>query len=338
VAATQVNSVLQQTMTVAVIFTGVQLVFSGSMSAGSLIAVSMVGVRVVRPLVQAISGIAELERVRTAMAQIGNIWNARPERYGFGAQHVVRGAYELANVSVIFGSVHALDKVSLTIPARKKVAIVGPSAAGKTTILKMLQGLIRATEGSFEIDGRPLATLDLQNYRRQVALVNPQPTFFDGTVEENLRRAKPNVGERDLEEAFELSGFSNILSNLPEGLATNINHGATSLPSTHRQLLALSRALLADPKVLLLDEIFSNLDKDARLHVHQNLDRISEGRTLVMISHDLKFVTGFDHIVVMEGGKIVGQGSHYELLRSCATYERLWSIEQNLLALGAAAE
>jgi energy-coupling factor transporter ATP-binding protein EcfA2 len=196
--------------------------------------------------------------------------------------------------------------------------------------------LVRATEGSFEVDGRPITTLDLQNFRRQVALVNVQPTFFDGTVEENLRRAKPNFG--DLEEAIELSGFSTILPNLPEGLATNINHGASSLPTTHRQLLALTRALLADPKVLLLDEIFSNLDKDAQLHLHQNLDNISVGRTLVMISHDLKFVTGFDLIVVMEGGRIVGQGSHYELLRNCATYERLWSIEQNLLALGAAAE
>ena len=228
--------------------------------------------------------------------------------------------------------------VSLTIPARKKVAIVGPSAAGKTTILKMLQGLIRATEGSFEVDGRPLTTLDLQNFRRQVALVNPQPTFFDGTVEENLRRAKPNVGERDLEEAFELSGFSTILPNLPEGLATNINHDASSLPATHRQLLALTRALLADPKVLLLDEIFSNLDKDAQLHLHHNLDNISEGRTLVVISHDLKFVTGFDQIVVMEGGRVVGQGSHHQLLTNCPTYQRLWAIEQNLLALGAVAK
>ena len=338
VAATQVNSVLQQVMTVAVIFIGVQLVFSGSMSAGSLIAVSMVGVRVVRPLVQAISGIAELERVRIAMTQIGHIWNARSERQGFGAQHVVRGAYELANVSVIFGNMRALDKVNLTIPARKKVAIVGPSAAGKTTLLRLLQGLVRATEGSFEVDGRPLTTLDLQNFRRQVALVNPQPTFFDGTVEENLRRAKPNVGERDLEEAFELSGFSTILPNLPEGLATNINHDASSLPATHRQLLALTRALLADPKVLLLDEIFSNLDKDAQLHLHHNLDNISEGRTLVVISHDLKFVTGFDQIVVMEGGRVVGQGSHHQLLTNCPTYQRLWAIEQNLLALGAVAK
>ena len=338
VAATQVNSVLQQLMTVAVIFTGVQLVFSGSMSAGSLIAVSMVGVRVVRPLVQAISGIAELERVRTAMTQIGQIWNARSERQGFGAQHVVRGAYELANVSVVFGNVRALDKINLSIPAYKKVAIVGPSAAGKTTLFRLLQGLVRATEGSFEVDGRPLTTLDLQNFRRQVALVHVQPTFFGGTVEENLRRAKPNVGERDLEEAFELSGFSNILPNLPEGLATNINHEASSLSATYRQLLALTRALVADPKVLLLDEIFSNLDKDAQLHLHRNLGRISEGRTLVVISHDLKFVTGFDHIVVMEGGKVVGQGSHGELLRNCSTYERLWLIEQKLLSLGAAAE
>ena len=95
---------------------------------------------------------------------------------------------------------------------------------------------------------------------------------------------------------------------------------------------------MADPKVLLLDEIFSSLDKDAQLHLHRNLGRISEGRTLVMISHDLKFVTGFDHIVVMEGGKVVGQGSHGELLRNCSTYEHLWSIEQKLLSLGVAAE
>ena len=95
---------------------------------------------------------------------------------------------------------------------------------------------------------------------------------------------------------------------------------------------------MADPKVLLLDEIYANLDKDAQLHLHGNLDRIAEGRTLVMITHDLKFTAGFDHIFVMEGGRIVGQGNHTELLVKCATYQRLWAIEQNLLAMGAAAE
>jgi ATP-binding cassette subfamily B protein len=335
ILSNQVNSVLQQLMTVAIIFTGIQLVFAGSMSAGALIAVNMVGTRLVRPLVQAISGIADFERVRVAATQIGQVWNAKPERQGVGGQHVVRGAYELTDVVVRFGTVRALDHLTLSIPARGKVAIVGPSAGGKTTLLRLLQGLERPSEGSLEVDGRSLVATDLENFRHQVALVNSQPSFFVGTVEENLRRAKLNVSERELEDALNVSGFVNVLPNLADGLATNINNSAATLPSTYRQLLAFARALVSDPKVLLLDEVFSNLDKEAQLHLSLHMDRLAADRTLVLVSQELRFVSKFDKIVVLEDGKMMGQGTHTELLAGCTIYQRLWSIEEQLLGLGA---
>jgi ATP-binding cassette subfamily B protein len=132
-----------------------------------------------------------------------------------------------------------------------------------------------------------------------------------------------------------VSGFVNVLPNLADGLATHINNSAATLPSTYRQLLAFARALVSDPKVLLLDEVFSNLDKEAQLHLSLHMDRLAADRTLVLVSQELRFVSKFDKIVVLEDGKMMGQGTHTELLAGCTIYQRLWSIEEQLLSLGA---
>jgi ATP-binding cassette subfamily B protein len=331
-AATQVNNVLQQTMTVAVIFTGIQLVFGGSMSAGALIAVNMIGARVVRPIVQAISGIADFERARAAKEQLARIWNAAPERRGFGVQRGVLGRFQLAGVSVVYGNgVRALDGVSLVVEPRRMVAVVGPGGAGKSTFMRLLQGLVRATEGTLEVDGTPFASLDLETYRRQVALVTTRPRFFAGTIEDNLRRVRPNVSERELEEALKLSGFAQVVHDLPDGLATSIDDEAASLPDSVGELLALARALVVNPKVLLLDDVYTALDKDGQLAFRRNLPAMAAQRGLLVVTQDLVLASAFDAIVVLEKGRLQGYDAHARLLDSCATYKRLWDMEQQLL-------
>jgi ABC-type bacteriocin/lantibiotic exporter with double-glycine peptidase domain len=334
-AGNQVNAVLQQAMTVAIIFMGIQLVFGGSMSAGALIAVNMVGSRVVRPIVQAISGVAEIERFNTTMEQVSRIWNATPERRGYGTQRTIRGHYVLSNTTVEYDQgVRALDHVNLTIAERSTVAVVGPAGAGKSTLLRVLQGLLRATEGYVEVDGAHMGNLDLEHYRKQVALVTARPSFFGGTIEENLRRARPNISEREMTEALELSGLSDVLPQIPDGLGARITHNAGSLPSAFRQLLGIARALASAPKVLLFDEVLSSLDKRAQLSLWSNMSKMAEGRTVILVTQDLRFASRLEHIIVMDGGKMVGEGKHAELLAACPTYKEMWEIEAQLSADG----
>lgn len=331
--AAQTNTVLQQAMTVGIIVTGVHLVLGGGMSAGALIAVNMIGARVVRPIVQAISMVAELDRVRNVKEQIARIWNAAPERRGFGVQRSVHGHYVLTHVSVIYGdNVRALDNVTLTLDPRRFIGVVGRAGAGKSTILRLLQGLERATEGSMEVDGTPFVNLDIEHYRKQVALVTAQPQFFAGTIEENLRRARPNISEREMEDALRLSALAKVIHDIPDGLAAKIDDQASSLPSGFRLLLAIARALVADPKVLLFDDTFSMLDKELKLTVRNNLPAIAKQRGLIMVTHDLNLASMFDSIVVLDNGKLAGHGPHEELLGACPTYRRLWDVDQQLRA------
>jgi ABC-type bacteriocin/lantibiotic exporter with double-glycine peptidase domain len=326
--SSQVNGGLQQAMTVVIIFAGVQLVFEGLLSAGALIAVNMIAARVIRPVTMAITSVGELERVNAAVSQIGTVWNATSERKGLGQQFSLRGRYELQSVTVEFaGAKKAIDNASLLIEPGSLVGIVGPSASGKSTLLRLLQGNLRPSSGQLLIEGHSLPTIDLEHYRKQLSYLPAQPTFFSGTIEDNIRRGRLNLSDREFDEAVELSGLSRLLSDLPGGLSANLDEAASSLPGSFRQVLALTRALAASPRVMLLDEAFSNVDKPTTVGLYQRIRKIAANRTVILVTHDLRFTQGFDQIIVMNKGQLVAQGTHNSLLATCAQYERSWKLE-----------
>ncbi|MGE4633228.1 MAG: ABC transporter transmembrane domain-containing protein, partial [Planctomycetota bacterium] len=331
-ASTHVAALLQQVMTVAIVVTGIWLFFAGMLSAGSIIAVNMLGARVVRPITQAIAVIAEFEQMRTVMQQITQVWQGTPERRGSGTPRRIRGHYELNGVAMNFGeSVRALHAVTLTIQPRQRVAVIGPAGAGKSTLLRILQGNLGATGGAVQVDGSPLINLDLEHYRKQVSLVTDSPQFFSGTIEDNLRRARANLSEREIEEAMTLSAFADVLPSIPDGLVATIDAKASSLSSTYRQLLALARALAGDPAVLLLDDALSPIGKELRLKVINNLAAMANHRGIVLVTQDVATITDFEQIIVLDDGNLVGDGRHEELLAHCPTYARLWEIEEKLM-------
>ena len=333
-ASTHVTTLLQQVMTVAIVVTGIWLFFAGALSAGSIIAVNMLGARVVRPVVQMIAIIAEFEQLRIVMQQITQVWQGTPERRGFSTPRRIRGHYELNHVAMNYGdSVQALHDVTFTIQPRKRVAVIGPAGAGKSTLLRILQGNLGATGGSIQVDGSPLINIDLEHYRKQVSMVTDTPQFFSGTIDENLRRARANLSDRELEEAMALSAFTDVLPSIPDGLAANIDARASSLSSTYRQLLALARALAGDPAVLLLDDALSSVGKELRLKVINNLAAMANHRGIVLVTADVATITDFDQIIVLEDGNLMGDGRHEELLAQCHTYARLWEVEKKLTGM-----
>ena len=329
-----INSTLQQCMTIALIFVGVILVMGGNLSAGAIIACSMLGGKIAGPIRQLITFFADLDGIKRSLELVGKTWNGPTERGSTGAQHVVKGQIVLRDASINFENKKALDAINLTIPAQGKIAVVGPSASGKSTLLRMFQGLLYPNSGVMEVDGQNFRSLDLNNYRNQVAMVDTHPVFFTGTIEENLRVVKPNISDRELEEALDLSGFSRMIKDFPDGLSTEINQFGTSLSLGNRIALSIARILIKQPRILLLDEALANLDKTSQIWLLQNLEDIARGRTLIWATHNLQFTANFDSIVVLESGHLAGQGTHVELLENCNLYKELWELDKSLSRVG----
>ena len=328
--ATSINATLSSLMTIAIVFTGITLVFAGNLSTGAIISCTMLGSKVIGPTKRLLTFFADLGMLRSSMDQVSGIWNAAPERIGLGTQHVLRGQYKFNEVSVRLGDAIVLKGLNLEIPARKKIAIVGPSASGKSILLRLFQGLIRPSDGFVEVDGINLSSIDLSHYRSQVALVNANNTFFAGTIEENIRRVRHDLSSREMDGLLDDSGLADLIRYLPQGLSTEIDLSAANLSKSYQIIVALARALASTPNLLLLDDCFSNLDRPNQLKLRNNLPRIATGRTVIATIQDMRFAKEFDWLIVLEQGKVVGQGNHADLLVSSEPYQQLFELEGDL--------
>ena len=336
--STEINAFLQNAMTIAIIFTGVQLVFSGDLSAGSIIAINMVAGKLTSPIIAAITLFGDRNQLFVLISHIGDIWNKGKEQMGAGVHTAISGKYLFDNISMNFGEVKALNKVSFELAPKSKVGVVGPTGAGKSTLLNMIAGTYRPTEGRMDIDGVGMNQYDLSYYRSQVMLLDKKPIFFKGTIEDNMSRVTHNIGKNELAHIFALTGFDEHLQKLPEGIHTKIDENATQLAGGAASLLALSRALLANPKVLLLDEFADSLDIDTRIKLQDNFSTIASDRTVVdaqnVISHELDSISSYDQIIVLDRGKVVGQGKHENLINTCETYRLMLEKEKKLSEIG----
>ena len=336
--STEINGFLQNVMTIAIIFTGVQLVFAEELSAGSIIAINMVAGKLTSPIIAAITLFGERSQVLGLISHIGDIWNKGKEQMGAGVHSAISGKYTFDNISMNFGDVKALNKLSFELTPKSKVGVVGPTGAGKSTLLNMIAGTYRPTEGRMDIDGVGINQYDLSYYRSQVMLLDKKPIFFKGTIEDNMSRVTHNIGKNELSHIFALTGFDEYLQKLPEGIHTTIDETASQLAGGAASLLALSRALLANPKVLLLDEFADSLDIDTRIKLQDNFSTIASDRTVVdaqnVISHELDSISNYDKIIVLDRGKVVGQGKHEQLIINCEVYRQMLEKEEKLSAIG----
>ncbi len=328
--SSSINATLMNLMTIAVVFTGILLVFAGNLSAGAIISCNMLGAKVVAPTKKIITFFADTHIITGAMEQISSIWNANPERVGVGTQHVIKGNYEFRNVTVRFGENEALKSINLSIPGRKRIAVVGASGSGKTTLLRLLQGLIKPNDGIMEVDGSNIASHDLNHYRSQVAMVDLAPAFFTGTIEENIRRVRPNMSDREMEVVLDVSGLGALVKTFPDGLNTKIDQSASNLSPAYKIIIALARALATHSPLLLLDKTLTSVDKGAQVHLKNNLGNIGSGRTVVCTVYDMRFIHNFDWIIVLDDGHVAGQGEHSKLLLECAPYKALWDMEKQI--------
>ena len=333
IVITNVNATLNQLMTVALVTTGVLLVLAGALSAGAVISCNMLGTRLISPFTALITFFADLNSFKSTLESVGSSWNGPNERVGAGNEIVIKGDIVCKDVVVKFENINALNGLTLNIPARTKVALVGPSGSGKTTFLRLCQGFLRPNTGLMEIDGHNIRYLSLDNYRSQNTLIDGKPVFFGATIEENLRKVQPNISQREFLEILKISGLQTVLEQLPDGIATEINQFGMPLSQGNRVTLALARGLMAAPRILLIDEALANFDKSTQIAFFENFARISDLKTVIMATHDIRSTAAFEQIIVLEKGRVVGQGTHDTLLKTSILYKKLWTMDQRLSAI-----
>lgn len=323
---------LEKLMQMAVIAGGAYLVLKGHMLVGGLIAFNMLSGRVSQPLVQISHLLQQFQEMSLSVNMLGTIMNHPSERrgQGQGVRAPLEGAISFDNVRFTYdgAAMPALDGVSFEIPAGSVFGIVGKSGSGKTTVTRLLQGLHVAREGLIKIDGYDLREVDLSHLRSSLGVVLQENFLFKGTIRENVMIGRPGATTIEVLRALRMAGADEFVERLPAGLNTQLEEGSSNLSGGQRQRLAIARALLRDPPILILDEATSALDAESEAIVQFNLANIARGRTLVIVSHRLASLAAADLIMVMDQGKVNDIGTHAELMRRCGIYRNLWN-QQN---------
>ena len=314
----------------ALIWVGGRDVINGLMSAGELTAFVIYAVMVAMA-VAAISGvIAELQRAAGALERLMDLLHAEneieaPENpRSFNGKP--SGALALEKLTFAYPSRRqtlAIDDVSLAIEPGENVALVGPSGAGKSTLFDLILRFYDPNSGAIRLDGIDIRELDPLELRSHIAVVSQQPAMFTGNVWENIRYGRPEAGDEEVRKAAELAYADNFIEQLPEKYDSFLGESGVRLSGGQKQRIAIARAILKDPEILLLDEATSALDAESERQVQMALERLMRNRTSLIIAHRLATVKNVDRIVVLDSGKLIAQGTHRELLQSCALYENL---------------
>ena len=317
---------VEKLLQVGTVGVGAYIVLAGgsSLDVGILIAFNMLAGRMMAPIVRGVQLINEWEEVCGAVAMVAEVVNREPElgRGANGVRTPVRGDIRFENVRFTYqGAVKpALDDVSFDVPQGTILGIMGRSGLGKTTVTRMLQALHSQYGGLIKVDGMDIRQFDIDHLRRNIGVVLQENFLFRGSIRENICGARIDAGFEEVVRAAQLAGAEEFIERLPAGYDTIIEEGAANLSGGQRQRLAIARALILEPPILVLDEATSALDAESEAIVNANLMQIAQGRTVVIISHRLSSLLSANQILVMERGKIEDRGTHDELVQRCNIY------------------
>ena len=253
--------------------------------------------------------------------------NYPAEPAGGGVRNPVKGAISFENITFQYRPdlPQVLKNFTLDVPTGSSLGIVGRSGSGKTTLTKLLQGLYPVTQGLIKIDGIDIKEIEKSHLRSSIGVVLQENYFFSGTVRENIALTKQNASLEEVIYAAKLAGADEFVQKLPRGYDTVLEENASNLSGGQKQRLAIARALLTNPPILIFDEATSALDPESECVIQKNLKAISRGRTVLIISHRLSIVSHADKIVVIDSGTLSDAGNHKELLSRDGIYKEFWT-------------
>jgi ATP-binding cassette subfamily B protein len=335
--------------TVLVFLYGGHQVIQGTLSMGAFVAFLAYQMRLFPPI-QALMGLyTSLATARVSLTRVDQIFDTAPEVIeapNATALPRVRGDVSFENVSLSFdrnvGQVGnlppivnrpvahevspVLDRISFNVRAGETLAVVGPSGSGKSTIADLLLRLLDPDSGVIRLDGIDLRTLRLADLRRHIVLVDQEPFVFHASIAENLRYARPDASLSDLEEAARAAGIDEFIRNLPQQFETQVGERGMALSAGERQRIAIARAFLADPALLVLDEPTAALDPVSERQVVAGYEAIMKGRTTILISHRLELAKQADRVIVLDGAAIVESGTPQDLQMRQGGFSKLFGV------------
>ena len=309
------------------IFGGFQ-VLEGTMPVGFLLAFLLYIQRIAMPIQQLATMYTEIQRAMASGARIFELIDVQPEIED-SPQSIelppVKGEIKFQKVGFAYepGS-DVLHDIDFTVKPGEMVAIAGRTGAGKSSIASLIDRFYEVNRGEILLDGRNVATVTQQSLRRQIGFVPQDPFLFSGSIEDNIRDGNLEASHEEVIEAAKVAGAHDIITHLENGYDTQVGERGGNLSPGQRQLICLSRAILADPAILILDEATSNVDTNTERIMQKSLFRVAKGRTCIIIAHRLSTVTNADRIIVLERGRIVETGSHRELMDKQGIYYRMY--------------
>src|SRR5437588_3472388 len=295
------------------------LVSRGALQVGVLVAFTLYINRFFDPIRDISQQYSQLQRAGVAAERIFQILEMPVEivdKPGADELPQIRGEVEFRGVTFGYNrDLPVLHDLNLHIKAGQTVAIVGPTGAGKSTIAGLLARFYDVQEGAVLVDGHDVRDVTQHSLRSQIGVVLQEPFLFTGTIRDNIRYGRPEASDAEIEEAASAVGVHDLILQLSGGYETLIRERGRNLSVGQRQLISFARALLANPRILILDEATANIDTVTEILVQQGLQRLLQGRTALVIAHRLSTIKGADKIVVLQAGRIVEQGAHTELLQ-----------------------
>ncbi len=319
---------------VTIMLVGAQDVLAGRMTVGDFFAFTLYLGMLVGPMVQIVNIGSQFTEAFAGLERIREIRNEVTEDEGEVSRqprHRVEGRIEFRDVWFEYQSdTPVLKGISFTASPGTSTALVGPSGSGKSTLIGLVAAFHRPTSGQLLVDGHDLSEVRLNDYRSHLGVVFQDNFLFDGTVLENIAYANPHASDEEVLRAARIAHCDDFVAKLPDGYNTIVGERGVKLSGGERQRVAIARAILADPRILILDEATSSLDSESEALIQEGLAELMKGRTTFVIAHRLSTIRKADTILVLEGGQIVERGRHEELLALGGRYHDLYTRQYNL--------
>jgi ATP-binding cassette subfamily C protein LapB len=318
-----VSALAQNLVTVGVVVFGVYRIADGDMTVGALVAATIITGRAMAPLAQVAGILTRYHQARAAyeaLDQVMALPNERPADVRFLHRPQIHGGIAFQNVSFLYPGAQqpALEQVSFTIRPGERVGLIGRIGSGKTTIEKLVLGLYEPAQGAVLIDGTDLRQIDPADLRRHVGCLLQDVFLFHGTIRDNIALGAPFADDRAVLRAAQLAGVEEFVARHPQGFDLEVGERGERLSGGQRQAVALARALLLDPPILMLDEPTSAMDNDAENRLKQRLGEVLDGRTLLLVTHRASLLSLVERLIVLDGGRLLADGPKDEVLAALA--------------------